>query len=236
MPYSLALRAYRFVRGDGSLTITVALIALFLFALYPMAEVGVVRTWWLDVAFAICLVAGAMLVSEPRQVRNVVLALVATTVVLRLAESYDRSLAIVTLDAAFVIATAFALGVLVLARSTRDGRINIHRILGACGTFLLLGLVFSQGYRLLALYIPDAFAIEGRRVGTADLQHAFTYYSFVTLTSTGYGDIVPVHPYARSLAMFEAVTGQLYLAVLIARLVGLEMEWRETQREAQAGE
>jgi hypothetical protein len=64
------------------------------------------------------------------------------------------------------------------------------------------------------------------------MDYRFIYYSFITLTSTGYGDITPLHPYTRSLAIFEAITGQLYLAVLIARLVGLEMEWREAQRDA----
>lgn len=49
------------------------------------------------------------------------------------------------------------------------------------------------------------------------------YYSFVTLTTLGYGDIVPVSPSARSLATLEALTGQLYLTVLVARLVGLQI-------------
>jgi hypothetical protein len=51
----------------------------------------------------------------------------------------------------------------------------------------------------------------------------FGYFSFVTLTSVGYGDIVPVHPYARSLANVEAIVGQLYPATLLARLVTLEI-------------
>jgi hypothetical protein len=67
------------------------------------------------------------------------------------------------------------------------------------------------------------------------MEYRTIYYSFITLTSLGYGDITPLHPYARSLAAFEAISGQLYLAVLIARLVGLEMEYREEQRELRQG-
>jgi hypothetical protein len=52
------------------------------------------------------------------------------------------------------------------------------------------------------------------------------YFSFVTLTSVGYGDIVPVHPFARGLANVEAIIGQLYPATLLARLVTLELEHR----------
>ena len=51
-----------------------------------------------------------------------------------------------------------------------------------------------------------------------------------TLTSTGFGGVTPIHPHARSLATFEAIVGQLYIAVLIARLIGLEVEWRRERR------
>jgi hypothetical protein len=57
-----------------------------------------------------------------------------------------------------------------------------------------------------------------------DTSRSWTYYSFVTLTTVGYGDITPVHPLARSLAVFEALTGQLYPAILLARLVSLEVQ------------
>ena len=56
---------------------------------------------------------------------------------------------------------------------------------------------------------------------------ALTYYSFVTLTTMGYGDIMPVHPLARALAVLEALTGQLYLTILLARLVSLELRSRQ---------
>jgi hypothetical protein len=55
----------------------------------------------------------------------------------------------------------------------------------------------------------------------ANVPQTWIYYSFVTLTTTGYGDVTPVHPVARSLAIAEALTGQLYLAITLARLVAL---------------
>jgi hypothetical protein len=55
------------------------------------------------------------------------------------------------------------------------------------------------------------------------------YFSFVTLATLGYGDISPVHPIARSLAVAEAITGQLYLAILIARLVSQELYYRTSK-------
>jgi len=233
MTLSLIARIYRFIRGDGSLTLTVGILAFFIFALYPMIEVGAISPWWLHIAFGLFMVVGAAFLFEPRAIVKLFIALLVVTVLVRIAEYAVPSRAIATLDATLVMATSVALGALFIARVTRDGRINIHRIVGACGTFLLLGLVFSQAYKLVALYVPHAFAILGRPAEPGEMDYRYIYYSFITLTSTGYGDITPLHPYTRSLAIFEAITGQLYLAVLIARLVGLEMEWREAQRDAQ---
>ena len=84
-------------------------------------------------------------------------------------------------------------------------------------------------YQLAALTIPQAFRLpEDLAGGGPDaLQRLLMYFSFITLTSTGYGDITPVHPVARLLAMFEALAGQLYLAITLARLVSLEIMHRQ---------
>jgi hypothetical protein len=231
VPLTLLARSYRFVRGDGSLTLAVAILATFMFALYPMIEIGTIPPWSLDLAFGAFMVAGATLVFEPRPLVRLFLALLGATVAERLVGYALPGRPLAALDAVLVIATSIVLGALFIARATRDGRINLHRIVGACGTFLLLGLVFAEAYRLMAMVVPHPFAIGGAPAEAGAMEHRFVYFSFITLTSTGFGDITPLHPYARSLVAFEAIVGQLYLAVLIARLVGLEMEWREAQRE-----
>ena len=117
-----------------------------------------------------------------------------------------------------------------ITRALRDGRINMHRIMGAVGSFLLIGVVFAQGYRILALTAADAFAIGGAPAPASIFLPRVNYFSFVTLTSLGYGDITPLHPFARALVTLEALTGQLFLAILVARLVAMEVEWRQDQR------
>jgi hypothetical protein len=78
-------------------------------------------------------------------------------------------------------------------------------------------------FGLVTLGVPDAFkGLESFR-GNFAVAGNLIYFSFVTLTTIGYGDIVPVHPYARGLANLEAVIGQLYPATLLARLVTLEL-------------
>jgi hypothetical protein len=118
------------------------------------------------------------------------------------------------------------LTVLVLMQVFRDGPITGYRIQGAIAVYLLLGLVWMSAYELLYRMVPGAFRFAEGDTGSLVNIHGLAYYSFVTLTTVGYGDITPVHPIARSLAMGEALCGQLYPAILIARLVSLEIDAR----------
>ena len=106
------------------------------------------------------------------------------------------------------------------------GQVSAHRIMGAVVLYVKLALFFAYADRLLAILIPGAYGVtEGGEPITAGTRAI--YFSFVTLTSTGYGDIVPVHPLARSLANLEALIGQLFPATLLARMVTLELAARK---------
>jgi hypothetical protein len=120
------------------------------------------------------------------------------------------------------LTTLVTLFCVVLALVFRRGPITMRRIEGAMAVYLLLGFSWAHAYELVALWHPGAFT--GAVDGSGSL--AWTYYSFVTLTTMGYGDIVPVHPLARAGAVLEALTGQLYLTILLARLVSLELQSR----------
>ena len=125
-----------------------------------------------------------------------------------------------------VLATIFFAFTLVIVSWAvmRPGRMNTDRLIGAVSVYLLVGIVFAHGFGIVVLIDPQALSlspddIEVLRAG--NLEPA-TYFSFVTLTTLGYGDILPVSSAARALAWMEAVIGQLYVAVTIARLVSLE--------------
>ncbi|MEP7329371.1 MAG: potassium channel family protein [Betaproteobacteria bacterium] len=224
-------KMYRYCRGDGSLTIAVGLLILFAFVLYPMVEVGALRRVWLDLTFGLFMALGAAFVFEPRPIVRLFLTALATAVLVSVGEIFFAYSWLFALRAAATTIACVLLGWLLLVRVMRDGRMNVNRIMGAVGSYLLIGVVFAQLYRLLAWDIDGAFAIGGNPANFEAIHNLLSYYSFITLTSTGYGDITPVHPYARSLATLEALSGNLFLTVLVARLVGLEMGWREEQRE-----
>ena len=103
------------------------------------------------------------------------------------------------------------------------GRITFHRLQGAMVIYLNLAVIFAAAYGLIWELIPDAFAniapptVDQKEVGI------MLYFSLTTLTTTGYGDIVPVDPFARSIANLEAVVGPFFLAITVARLVSMEL-------------
>ncbi len=116
---------------------------------------------------------------------------------------------------------------LVARRVFGPGRINAHRVRGAVLLYLNIAALFAIAYTVMLWHWPGAIvSTTGAPLPQAigDRGAALTYFSFATLTTTGFGDLVPVHALARSMANLEAVVGQLFPATLLARIVALHME------------
>jgi len=97
--------------------------------------------------------------------------------------------------------------------------INTNRIVGAICVYLLLGVIWAMAYSLVDLASPGSFA-GFSPMGDLGFDSEWLYFSFVTMTTLGYGDILPVSATARGLAYMQAIVGQFYIAVLVAGLVG----------------
>ncbi|MCU7835762.1 MAG: potassium channel family protein [gamma proteobacterium symbiont of Taylorina sp.] len=111
-----------------------------------------------------------------------------------------------------------------------SGHITGNSIIGSICIFLLLGLVWTMFYLLLAEFIPGAFS----GVESANWKKNFPdfiYFSFVTLTTLGFGDLLPVSPLARFLVYMEAVIGVFYMAVVVSSLVGARMSDAQTKNQ-----
>ncbi len=123
------------------------------------------------------------------------------------------------------IASLLAIVFVLLFQVLSRGRVTHVRIQGAIAAYLLLGIVWAYGYHLVNVLHPGSFNGAATLSTFAD----WAYYSYVTLSTVGYGDITPATSVARIVSVGEALTGQLYLAVLIARLVAMEVIfWQET--------
>jgi voltage-gated potassium channel Kch len=103
------------------------------------------------------------------------------------------------------------------------GRITFHRLQGAIVIYLSLATIFAAAYSLIWELNPGAFANLVAPAGGPEEVGNMLYFSLTTLTTTGYGDIVAVDPFARSLANLESVIGPFYLAITVARLVTMEL-------------
>lgn len=113
----------------------------------------------------------------------------------------------------FIFITGLLCGKVLRARS-----VNTGILVGSVCIYLLFGVSFAFLYGLIETAWPAAFS---QVVGQDNLLGGYLYFSMVTLTTLGYGDISPLNPVARSFATFQALIGQLYLTILVARLVSL---------------
>ena len=101
-----------------------------------------------------------------------------------------------------------------------SGSVNVNKIIGAICMYLLLGINWAIFYLFINMAIPGSFhGLAATDIGTQLAE--LIYYSFVTMTTMGYGDLIPVKPLARTVAYLQAIVGQFYVAVLVAWLVGM---------------
>lgn len=120
------------------------------------------------------------------------------------------------------------LTVIVIIAVLRDESITSDTIVGALCAYFLIGFTFGAVYALVALVSPDAFEVSPALTKAAGwgppgtpVAPLLQYYSFTTLSTVGFGDISPLTAGARALSAMEAMTGQLYITVLISRLVSM---------------
>jgi hypothetical protein len=218
--------------GNGLLTFTrspllsllIALLALLL--LYPFFANSVMAHAVWDICSSAVLLLGIYAISHVR--RHVVIA-----VVLAIALLGTRWSGYV-MDNERLLLVNYGLGVLfftltaglLLGDVLSKGPVTADKIYGALCVYLLIGLTW--GFMLLTLegVQPGSFSLGlSQPSGIAKDPATLVYFSFVTLSTVGYGDITPLSPPARSLAFMEAIIGQIYLAVLVARLVGLHIAY-----------
>ena len=213
-------RMLRFWEADRGLSLILALLVVIVFVLPVVLTHDQTGRLVTDLAFSMLLIAGAFTAAESRGIRVTVVTFTVAALLVRLAAagSLSGTLAIGREASTLLVLLLFAM--IVAARAYRPGPVTHHRIQGAIAVLLLLGLIWANAYALLYHLRPAAFS---GAVGDAPGALTWIYYSFVTLTTMGYGDITPVHPIARSLANSEALSGQLYIAVMLARLMALNV-------------
>ncbi len=212
------------VFGHGRhLALLIALLLLVLIS--PFVAAARYGTFVINTAGVIVLLSGIYAMSEQRRLFVVALigSVAAATTNLLMVVFQSEWIAIAWHGFTLLVIGLFSVGI--LEDVLRRGRISADKIYGAICVYLLIGFTWAFGYGIIELLNPGSFS------GLAEIDandHVgrimqLRYFSFATLTTLGYGDILPRSPVARTLATLEAMTGQIYLTVLIARLVGLHI-------------
>jgi hypothetical protein len=213
------ISALKRIPRNAALLITL----LGLIVLSPLLPIG---QYWaiIELLFDLILLAGVYSVGPTRH-RSAFLVLTVVTLAVRWGELLSGmtglDLGALTLTVVWLF---YALSIIV-AHLFQRRDVTLNTILGAVVTYLLAAVAFSQVFQILELLDEGAFSgLSDAALGDRpELSNALMYFSLVCITTMGYGDIVPVSNLARSLSVLEGAFGQLYLAVMIARLVGLHL-------------
>jgi Ion channel len=210
------------VDRDWLLTVLTAVLTLMIFVFAPLQAAGIFIFQTFAIAGLLVIIGGALIISGNKIALGLMsVAFIANFAVFFFRLFYPWPYNLHLLAGAWLI-IAVTLGIVVARVVFGPGRITYHRIVGAILLYLLIAVAFAALFAFVGL--THQGAIKGIPFDDdQSLASALFYMSFVTLTSTGYGDIVPVHPLARSLCNIESVVGQLYPATLLARLVTLEL-------------
>ena len=222
----LALR--RYWASDHSLSVLLLALAFVIFVVPALEGIGLAGRLLLALFFSLILISGVMAVARSAPTTALVGGLVVTGLILRWLRLWIGGQSLVFSDVLVSSVFCATLAVVVMTQVLREGPITWYRIQGAVAFYLLLGLAWAFAYELVELEWPTAFNPPASAAANPDADPTvrFVYFSFITLTTVGYGDVTAVHPLARSLVTMEALTGQLFPAILLARLVSMELYHR----------
>ena len=214
--------------GDSLLTVLTVVLLIMMFVVAPLQALGLFEFQVFELLLALFLVGGVFVMSGSALVvvmMLVALIMIAVGAVLRLRAP---SILDLNLFAGSWLMVGITMAVTVARATFAPGRVTYHRVIGAVLLYLTVAVIFSAFYTFIGTLVPRAFS--GMKVEDSPaLASQLIYFSFATLTTTGYGDVAPLHPIARSLCNVEAIFGQLFPATVLARLVTLELAHRDRE-------
>jgi hypothetical protein len=217
--FQIFFRRWRYLFLLGSL--------ICLLVVEPIASSSGFTVWLFDALFAFVMVVFVLALAQDKVWRIIALILCVPAAILSIGgHLLSPSASAVSMSIGHAIGAIFFLAITVKIGVSlfRSQELSLDSIFGAICGYMLLGVAWALMYAMLHASSPEAFQFSEATISQLNRgensRYVFIYYSFVTLTTVGYGDVVALSTPARTLSWLEAVTGQLYLAVLIAGLIG----------------
>ena len=220
-------RALNFWREDRLLSFFLAFLVLMIIFV-PMVGLSRPARIAIDLTFALMLLSGALATVNARILMCLIVALTILEFTADLIVEFNASFSFGGWDTALKVSGMAILVFMTLKQTFLPGPVTVHRVMGGVAAYLLIGVTWAFGYKLLIEATPDAIRFQTPLAAGASTGEParLIYFSFETLTTVSYGDAYPVHRVARSLAIAEALIGQLYPVILIAALVGMALQER----------
>ncbi|MBX3028271.1 two pore domain potassium channel family protein [bacterium] len=218
---------------ERSLTAMLIFLVINVVVVYPLSAAGIAGHVVFGIIFGLLLVSGIAATARNTAVLVVFTVIAIIGVAIHWVRYVDPTPALQLADLAASLVSSAMLSGILLVQVFREGEVTSARVQGAVAIYLLLAMTWAFAYALVATLDPSAFQ-ETTTVPANEIDtHRYLYFSFVTLTTLGLGDILPMSPLARLLVILESTIGQLFPVILIARLVSLELYYRQRHFEQQ---
>jgi hypothetical protein len=215
-----------FWSGDLGLTLVSLSLGILIFVIFPLRQEGLSGRFFLDIVMVTLMISGALVVAQRRFITVATIAIVVIGACVLWLSRFHPSPFLQQLSSIFSIVSLLLYARIVLLVMFRQGPVTWSRIQGGISAYLLLGMAWASAFDLVEQLHPGSFRFVTEPTTIDQLTARLIYFSFATLTTVGFGDILPVAPFARSLAIAEAMVGQLFPAILIGALVAMAMQAR----------
>ncbi|MGA7415320.1 MAG: ion channel [Bryobacteraceae bacterium] len=216
---------------EASLSVFLGLMVLIVFVLPALGFGRSDEILYADVSYTMGMACGVSIAWKSRALFFTAASFALAAILFKWATWFTAPHALGVWPDVLSLISTILIAFILLRRVFSVGPVTTSRIQGAIAVYLSFGIAWAHAFHITSVLNPGSFSTATHELtNVAD----WIYFSFITLTTVGYGDIVPVKPIARSLATSEAFTGQLYLAVLLAHLVSMRVSGsgKETNGDA----
>jgi len=215
---------HHFWKKESGLTSMLICLCLANFLIVPLFGSNQTVHWVLNLFWMLMLLSGIISLAKNWRQFQLFSILPLCYIILRWIRIFNDNPQFMHTDFIFGIITILSLITMVLIKVFGPGPITIHRIIGSIVVYLLIGNLWAFIFHYMYLVIPGYFNVSHISSDYNTVHSVFLYFSFTTLTTTGFGEILPVHIFARNMVTIEQIIGVLYPVILIGRLVSLKVE------------
>lgn len=181
-----------------------------------------------DILFAVIIFSGLLIIGHrERLLSSLISMLIVLIIGLHLLEFYFSITVITGMRLLISIGFLILLTSYCLYLTAQDKTISVTTLFGPISSYLFIGLIFANIYLFIELLFPNSFTGLN-----SENESKAIYFSFITLTTVGYGEIIPLKPIAQTFTWFESFSGQLYIAIIIGQLIGRYSSEKQSRKTA----